>query len=245
MGSSDDVRRSELVASLGALRGRIADACAAAGRPALSVTLIAITKTYPAADAATLAELGVGDMGESRDQEASAKAAAVRELLPQREVRWHFVGRLQRKKSRSVASYAHAVHSVDRPELATALADAVRAEIDHAGRAPMQVFVQASLDGDPGRGGVVRAELPAVADAVARRPELILRGVMAVAPLDADPEAAFADLATLSEELRTRHPDADAISAGMSQDLEQAVSYGATHLRVGTALLGRRPPILG
>jgi len=242
MTPADDVRRSELVAALGALRGRVADACAAAGRQTSSLTLIAVTKTYPADDVATLSELGVHDVGESRDQEARAKIADLGSgAYPPYALRWHLVGRLQTNKARSVVSYAHAVHSVDRPKLVTALADAaaqVRPE-------PLEVFAQVSLDGDPDRGGVLPADLPTLADAVSRRPELILRGVMAVAPLHADPAAAFAELATISATLRRHHPDADAISAGMSHDFEQAIAHGATHLRIGTALLGRRPPILG
>jgi len=243
MTPADDVRRSELVAALGALRARVADACAAAGRQTSSVTLIAVTKTYPADDVAALAELGVYDVGESKDQEARAKIADLGSgAYPPYTLRWHMVGRLQTNKARSVVSYAHAVHSVDRPKLVAALADAAATE----GRtAPLEVFAQVSLDGDPDRGGVLASDLPALADAVAGRPELILRGVMAVAPLRADPAAAFADLAAISAQLRQRHPAADAISAGMSHDLEQAIAHGATHLRIGTALLGRRPPILG
>jgi PLP dependent protein len=243
----DGERRAELVGSLGALRARIANACIAAGRDPHSVTLIAVTKTYPAADVMTLAGLGVRDIGESRDQEASAKVAEVAELrrgaaqgrTP--ELRWHFVGRLQSRKSRSVASYAHAVHSVDRPELVEQLA----AGVTRAGRDLLDVFVQVSLDGDPSRGGVLGDGVAALTDAVAARPELRLRGVMAVAPMGADPRAAFADLAMVSARLRSAHPEAVAISAGMSADLEDAITHGSTHVRVGSALLGRRSQIFG
>jgi uncharacterized pyridoxal phosphate-containing UPF0001 family protein len=151
------------------------------------------------------------------------------------------VGQLQRRKSRSVATYAASVHSVDRAELVTSLADAVGA-VD---RPRLDVFVQVSLDGDPDRGGVVAADVPALAEVIAGRAQLRLRGVMAVAPMDADPDAAFADLAEVAARLRADHPEADAISAGMSADLEAAVRHGATHVRVGTALLGRRPPAFG
>ena len=241
-------RRAELVGSLGAVRARLADACIAAGRDPHSVTLIAITKTFPGADVATLAALGVGDIGESRDQEASAKVAEVAELMRTgaadervAPVRWHFVGRLQSRKSRSVASYAHAVHSVDRPELVEQLAVGVA----RAGRGRLDVFVQVSLDGDPARGGVLPDRVVELADAVAARSELRLRGVMAVAPMAADPRAAFADLAAAAARLRAAHPDADAISAGMSADLEAAVAHGSTHVRVGSALLGRRSQVFG
>jgi len=241
-------RRAELVGSLGAVRARLADACIAAGRDPHSVTLIAVTKTYPGADVATLAVLGVCDIGESRDQEASAKVAEVAELMRTgaadervAPLRWHFVGRLQSRKSRSVASYAHAVHSVDRPELVEQLAVGVA----RAGRGRLDVFVQVSLDGDPSRGGVLPDRVVELADAVAARSELRLRGVMAVAPMAADPRAAFADLAAAAARLRAAHPDADAISAGMSADLEAAVAHGSTHVRVGSALLGRRSQVFG
>jgi PLP dependent protein len=241
-------RRAELVGSLGAVRARLADACIAAGRDPHSVTLIAITKTFPGADVATLAALGVGDIGESRDQEASAKVAEVAELMRTgaadervAPLRWHFVGRLQSRKSRSVASYAHAVHSVDRPELVEQLAVGVA----RAGRGRLDVFVQVSLDGDPSRGGVLPDRVVELADAVAARSELRLRGVMAVAPMAVDPRAAFADLAAAAARLRAAHPDADAISAGMSADLEAAVAHGSTHVRVGSALLGRRSQVFG
>jgi PLP dependent protein len=244
----DDNRRAELVGSLGAVRARIANACIAAGRDQRSVTMIAVTKTYPATDVVTLATLGVPDFGESRDQEAASKVAELARLradapadTPIPPLRWHFVGRLQSRKSRSVATYADAVHSVDRAELVSALADGV----DRAERSPLDVFVQVSLDGDPARGGAGGDAVLSLADEIAGRPQLRLRGVMAVAPMGADPDQAFRDLAATSARLRAAHPPASAISAGMSADLEAAITHGATHVRVGTALLGRRSPVFG
>jgi PLP dependent protein len=240
--STDSARRADLVGSLAAVRRRIADACAAAGRDARSVTLIAVTKTYPAADVVTLAELGVLDIGESRDQEASAKVAEYVRLVGKADaprLRWHFVGRLQSRKCRSVAGYAHAVHSVDRVELVDRLA-AARGDAD-----PLEVFIQVSLDGDPERGGVTPDRLLPLAAAIEDKRQLRLRGVMAVAPLGADAGAAFADLAAASSRLRSQHPQADGISAGMSEDLEQAIQHGSTHVRVGSALLGRRRQVFG
>lgn len=236
----DDRRRAELVTALGAVRARIAQACTAAGRDPREVTLVAVTKTHPARDVATLAGLGVLDIGENRDQEVRAKIAEIAELGEHFAVRWHLVGRLQTNKARSAVSYATAVHSVDRPKLITALADAAAQRRS----APLEVFLQVSLDGDPDRGGAVPDRVPELADRVAERPELRLRGLMAVPPLGSDPDVEFARLAELAADLRTRHPDADAISAGMSDDLEAAIGHGATHVRVGTALLGRRPPLL-
>lgn len=235
-------RLAQVSAALREVRLRISAAAGAVGRDPADITLIAVTKTFPAADVAALADLGVRDVGENRDQEAVTKR---RELaappFPPVELRWHLVGQLQTNKARSVAGYAAAVHSVDRTKLVTALAAAV----DQAGRSPLDVFVQVSLDGDATRGGADPAQVSGLAAAVAARAGLQLRGVMAVAPRGMEPVRAFAALAEISEQLRAQHPGAGAISAGMSADLEAAVRHGATHVRVGSALLGRRPPDLG
>ena len=229
-------RRAEIAAGLAEVERRLSAACAAAGRQRSDVVLVAVTKTRPASDVALLAELGVRDVGESKDQEASAKVAEL--AGGGAALRWHFVGRLQRNKARSVASYADVVHSVDRAPLVAALSEGAQ----RAGREP-DVLVQVSLDGDPERAGAPADALAALADAVARAPGLRLAGLMAVPPMDADPEPSFARLAALSESLRAEHPEASWISAGMSADLESAVAAGSTHVRVGTALLGRRPPL--
>jgi hypothetical protein len=235
----DERRRAELVTALGAVRARIAEACEAAGRDQRDVTLIAVTKTFPASDVATLAGLGVVDIGENKDQETRAK---IKQLAgPPLGIRWHMVGRLQSNKARSVSSYAHAVHTVDRPKLVRALADGVADTRPE----PMDVFVQVSMDGDPERGGIVIERVPELADAIAARSELRLRGVMTVLPIDIDPDDGYEQLAEVSASLRAQHPDAQAISAGMSSDLDAAVRHGSTHIRVGTALLGRREPVLG
>ncbi len=230
-----EIRRAELTAALERLRRRIERACAAAGRAPGEITLVAITKTYPVADARTLTELGVGDLGENRATEARDKAAE----LPA--ARWHFVGQLQTNKARVVARFAAAVHSVDRSALVGALDKAVA----QAERPPLDVFLQISLDGDERRGGVVAGNVAALADEVVQAGHLRLAGVMAVAPQEQDPGDAFACLKAISTELRTRHPQAAAISAGMSNDLEEAILHGATHVRVGSALLGQRPPVVG
>jgi pyridoxal phosphate enzyme (YggS family) len=198
------------------------------------VTLIAVTKTYPASDVDLLASLGVTDIGENKDQEASAKAAAV-----QASVRWHFVGQLQRNKVRSVVTYADVVQSVDSVRLASALARAAQAHRS----SPLEVLVQVSLDGDESRGGVADPGIWEVVDAVASSPALRLGGLMAVAPMDWPADRAFSDLFTLSDRLRAVHPAATVISAGMSGDLEEAIKHGATHVRIGTSLLGMRKPL--
>jgi len=235
-------RRAQVAAALADVRSRIAAACGAAGRDPDEVTLVAITKAYPATDVQLLAELGVRDIGENRDQEAAPKATAVSAAGCR--VRWHFVGRLQRNKCRSVAGYADVVQSVDSVRLATALADAAR----RRGRS-LDVLVQVSIDGDLRRGGAVAESadpdrgLSAVSAAVAGLEPVRLTGLMAVAPMDWAPEAAFARLAEIADRVRADHPGATALSAGMSADLEAAIAYGATHVRVGSALLGKRSPL--
>ena len=231
--SGPDGRRAELAAALDAVEQRIAAACRRAGRSRDELTLVVVTKTWPAADAAVLRDLGVVDVGENKDQEAAGKAAQVPGL------RWHFVGQVQSRKARSVASYASVVHSLDRVRLADALA----AGAERAGRV-VDVLVQVSLDGDPDRGGALPADVPAVAEHAAGLPGLRVAGVMAVAPQGEEPRAAFDRLVEVARALRADHPDARAVSAGMSGDLEAAVAAGAPHLRVGTAVLGHRKPVL-
>ena len=228
-----DARVRELAANLAEVRARIATAATAARRAPEDVTLVVVTKTWPASDVALLAALGVTDVGENRDQEARPKY----EALPGLGLRWHFVGQLQRNKARSVASYADVVQSVDRAELVGAL-DRAAGELGRR----IDVLVQIDLADppQPHRGGVVPADLAQLADVVAGCEALRLGGVMAVAPLGADPGAAFAVLRAASLALRVDHPAATMVSAGMSGDLEAAVAAGATHVRVGTAVLGGR-----
>lgn len=225
-------RLAELEAALARVRERIAGACRAAGRDAGEVTLVAVSKTWPASDVLLLHRLGVADFGESYDQEAAAKAAslAAAGVVP----RWHFVGGLQRNKARSVASYATVVHSLDRPEVVDALGNAARRE----GR-DVTGLVQVSLDADSARSGVAPEEAVRLADHVAAS-GLALGGVMCVAPLGGDARAAFARLREVSERIRASHPEATTISAGMTGDLADAIAEGSNCVRVGTALFGSR-----
>lgn len=225
-------RREELAAGLAAVRQRVDAALAAAGRTD-APTLVAVTKFFPATDVDLLAELGVTDVGENRDQEAAAKCA---ELAHRDRLTVHFIGQLQSNKAGSVARYADVVQSVDRAKLVHALDRAAARE----GRR-LDVLVQVGLDRSGGRGGADPADVPGLADAVAATEGLRLRGLMAVAPLGEEPRPAFARLRELSERLRRDHPAATWVSAGMSADLEDAVAEGATHLRVGSAILGSRP----
>jgi PLP dependent protein len=230
-----NARAEELSANLRALRARIAAASAAAGRAADAVTLIAITKTFPASDVRLLAGLGITDVGENKDQEAAPKAAECSDVEPP--LRWHFVGQLQVNKAKSVVRYADVVHSVDRSRLIGALGSRARA----VGRV-VTCLIQVDLDPHPdqGRGGASPGDVPALAAEVAATSGLVLGGVMAIAPLGAPPRPAFRRLAEVSAVVRAAHPAATMISAGMTGDLEEAIAEGATHVRVGTALLGSR-----
>jgi pyridoxal phosphate enzyme (YggS family) len=205
------------------------------------VELLAVTKTHPAVDVALLLDLGQRSFGENRPQEAADKVKQVAALRPASAARWHLVGRLQRNKARSVASWASRVESVDSARLVDALdAAALRARERGERAGPLPVLLQLSLDGDPGRGGVVAGELAALADRVDAAEGLQLQGLMAVAPLGADPDWAFSGVEAAAYRLRRQHPHATVISAGMTADLERAIQYGSTCVRVGTALLGDR-----
>jgi PLP dependent protein len=230
---TDSSRREELAARLADVRGRIAKACEVAGRDVGAITLIAVTKTRPASDVRLLSELGLRDVGENRDDEAAPKAAQCSE----ENLTWHFIGQLQTNKCASVVRYASVVHSVDRARLVHALGRAAR----RAERV-IDCLVEVSLDGEPARGGAPAGEVPALAEALEAESGLVLRGVMAIAPLGMAPAAAFARLLDSASAVRAVRPSATVISAGMSGDFEAAVEAGATHLRIGTALLGDRRP---
>ncbi|MFE9361625.1 YggS family pyridoxal phosphate-dependent enzyme [Streptomyces sp. NPDC006978] len=233
-------RRAQLAANLAQVEERIASACVSAGREREEVTLIVVTKTYPASDVRILHELGVRQVAENRDQDAAPKAAACADLS----LTWHFVGQLQTNKVRSVAGYADVVQSVDRVKLVTALsAAAVRRERE------LGCLIQVALDAESGergdRGGVAPDAIEELAASVEAAEGLRLDGLMTVAPL-AGPyagrqRAAFDRLMEFSSRLRGNHPAANMVSAGMSADLEDAIAAGATHVRVGTAVLGVRP----
>ncbi|MEU9729936.1 YggS family pyridoxal phosphate-dependent enzyme [Streptomyces sp. NPDC048002] len=233
-------RKAELAANLAKVEERISAACVAAGRKREEVTLIVVTKTYPASDVRILADLGVRHVAENKDQDAAPKAAECSDLP----LAWHFVGQLQTNKVRSVVGYADLVQSVDRAKLVTALSkEAVR-----AGR-EVGCLLQVALDAGERergeRGGVAPGGIEELAGLVDGAPGLRLAGLMTVAPLTGEyagrERAAFERLMDLSTHLRRAHPAANMVSAGMSADLEQAVAAGATHVRVGTAVLGVRP----
>lgn len=237
-----DGRAAELAAALAAVRGRIEAAARAAGRDPAEVTLLAVTKTWPATDVAHLLDLGLEAFGEAKEQEGSAKAADVTALRPGARPHWRVIGRVQRNKARSLVRWADAVDAVDSSRLATALDRAAGQALDEGERdAPLGVLVQVSLDADPGRGGVAVGDVAALADRVDASAHLRLDGLMTVLPQAADPGAAFARFAELAVGVRAAHPGATTVSAGMSGDLDDAIAHGSTCVRVGTALLGGRP----
>jgi PLP dependent protein len=235
-GASRDERRAMLSRNLDAVHERIAAACAQAGRSTDEVTLTVVTKFFPASDVRLLAGLGVRHLGENRHQEAQAKAGECADL----HVCWHFIGGLQSNKAAAVAGYADVVESVDRAKLLQGLSRGA-----HERGRELEVLVQVSLDPEPaggsGRAGAAPDRVVELARRVVDTEGLRLRGVMAVAPLGMDPAPAFARLAEVAAAVRGVEPSATWVSAGMSGDLEAAVVSGATHVRIGSAVLGSRP----
>lgn len=229
-----DQRSAELADRLEAVRQRIAAACDDLRRP--TPTLIVVTKYFGADDVRRLAALQVTDVGENRDQEAREKHRECAGLG----LTWHFIGQLQTNKAKLVVSYADLIHTVDRESLVGALQKASAAL-----QKSQDVLLQVNLDpaGATGRGGVDPGGVTFLAEMVAASPNLRLRGVMAVAPLGVDPAGPFERLQGIAEHVRSEHPAADIVSAGMSTDLEVALAHGATHLRIGTAVMGSRPGV--
>jgi pyridoxal phosphate enzyme (YggS family) len=219
-------RREELSANLNAVKSRISVAAQSAGRSAEEITLIVVTKTFPASDAQILYELGVRDFGENRDQEASVKSTE----LPD-DCRWHFQGQIQSNKLKSIANWADVLHSIDDIAHANKLNSLVTSK---------DIFIQVSLDNQPNRGGVLPDLIPDFLEEISAFSNLKIRGLMAVAPLEEEPVIAFQRLKALSDRVVKTQPKAHEISAGMSNDFEAAISQGATHIRIGSQILGVR-----
>jgi len=238
-------RERELADALSAVRARLAQAAEAADRNPNEIELLPITKFFPASDVLILRRLGCLQFGESREQEASDKWAEVGAVLGSDPIRWHMVGRIQRNKARSIAGWAYAAHSVDSAKLIGALDRAATEALEQGRRAePLRVYVQLSLDGDEARGGVNILRPDAVDElcaAAAAADGLEFAGLMAIPPLDADPDDAFLRLQEEKERVQKSYDQPLGLSAGMSSDLESAVKHGSTCVRVGTALMGQRP----
>jgi pyridoxal phosphate enzyme (YggS family) len=213
----------------------VASAAAESGRNASDITLVVVTKNHPAQLVFDLISLGARDFGENRDQDASPKAQEVLSASSE-SMRWHFIGQLQTNKVRSVLEYADLIHSLDRESLLVELQKRT------VGRAkPLGVFIQVNLTQDPARGGVAVNDLEDFATRVLESEGLRLEGLMGVGGLDKDPAIEFERLAGLSAKIQGLAPEAKGLSMGMSNDFEVAIGYGATHLRIGTAITGKRP----
>jgi hypothetical protein len=221
-------REEFLARSLESVQSRISVAATSVGRTAEEITLIAVTKTYPTSDAEILRTLGVSNFGENRDAEGAEKSAAVQGI-------WHFQGQIQSKKLKSIASWASVIHSIDNLEHLQKLSKV----LENSER-KVDVFLQLSLDGDAARGGVVASSIAPLADYVMSDPALRLMGLMCVPPVEAEIEQSFAAIESSYQSFLHDYPDADKLSAGMSNDFEIAIKHGATHIRVGSEILGSR-----
>jgi pyridoxal phosphate enzyme (YggS family) len=231
---------SQVAAALQRVRERIDAAAGRAGRDPAGITLVAVSKSHPPAVIREAMAAGQRDFGENRVQEAAAK---YKELGT--EVRWHFVGRLQRNKVKDLVGWVDLIHSVDRQELAAEIG--IRAS---AAGAPQEVLAEVNVSGDPGRGGVREEDLGPLLEAAATVKGIRVTGLMAMAPVVSSPEGArpyFRRVARLRDQAATRFPQLDIhhLSMGMSQDYEVAVEEGATLVRVGEAIFGRRSGRVG
>jgi len=219
-------RYDEIASNLNGVHEQIKNAAHSSGRKLDEITLIAVTKTFPASDVHILASLDIHHYGENRDSEGAPKAAAVPGT-------WHFQGQIQSNKLKSIASWANVIHSLDELRHIQAL--------DKVAIHRIGVFLQVSLDGAEGRGGALASDLSSLADAVLASVHLDLMGLMAVAPLDVPSDQAFEKLAAIQASFKSSYPQAIHLSAGMSNDFESAITHGATHIRVGSSILGSRP----
>ncbi len=218
-------RRSEITSNLEAVRDQISKAALSAGRSLDEITLIAVTKTFPASDVEILRELGITHFGENRDSDAAPKAAAVVGT-------WHFQGQIQSNKLKSITSWANVIHSLDEIRHFEV--------IEKNALHPLDIFCQVSLDDSVGRGGVSEQKLYELAQAIEKSATHRLQGLMAVAPLGVDPTVAFSKLSAIHKAFMADFPKADKLSAGMSGDFKEAIAYGATHIRIGSQILGSR-----
>ena len=218
-------RRGEITSNLQSVRDEISKAVASAGRSLEEITLIAVTKTFPASDVEILRDLGVTHFGENRDSDAAPKASTVAGT-------WHFQGQIQSNKLKSITSWANVIHSLDEIRHFEV--------IEKSAPHPLDIFCQVSLDGSEGRGGVSEQKLYELAQAIEKSATHRLQGLMAVAPLGVDPSAAFSKLSAIHKAFMADFPKANKLSAGMSGDYKEAIAHGATHIRIGSSILGSR-----
>lgn len=226
-----NIRKEEIEHNLAQVREKIQVSARTSNRDLGEIELIAVTKTFPATDVEILHELGIRDFGENRDSEGAAKSQEV-------QGNWHFQGQIQGNKLKSITKWARFIHSLDSQDHLDKIATLCKERQDAA----LGIFIQVSLDDAHGRGGVPAQDLSRLADAVISTAGIQLMGLMAVAPLGVEADKAFAELALIHEAFSRNYPSASALSAGMSGDYESAISHGATHIRVGSSILGSRTP---
>ena len=219
-------RKAEIAHNLQEVKERIIGAAKSVNRDPNEIELIVVTKTFPISDIEILRELGETNFGENRDQEAGPKAEMI-------SATWHFQGQIQSNKIKSICQWADVIHSISSEKEILKFAQSERKH---------QLFLQVSLDGQEGRGGANPADLAQLADLVNESNNLELLGLMAVAPLGVEPDKAFADLAQINQGFAGQFPNSKFLSAGMSGDFEAAIKNGATHIRVGSSILGSRSP---
>jgi pyridoxal phosphate enzyme (YggS family) len=219
-------RKAEIAGNLQEVKERIKIAAQSINRDPAEIELIVVTKTFPISDIEILRDLGELNFGENRDQEAGPKAQAI-------PATWHFQGQIQSNKIKSICEWADVIHSISSEKEILKFAQSARKH---------KVFLQVSLDGQAGRGGASRSDLAQLADLVNESNNLELLGLMAVAPLGTEPEKAFADLTQINQGFKSQFPNSKYLSAGMSGDFEAAIKFGATHIRVGSSILGSRSP---
>ena len=225
-------RKDQILSNLESVKEKISTAAQAAGRSPSEITLIAVTKTFPVSDLEILYELGVRNFGENRDQEAAPKVG----VLPA-DITWHFQGGIQSNKLKSISNWASVIHSVDKFKYAQMISQF------SVGKTK-EIFIQVSLDTLPqSREGVDPADLMQLAEQIMSLPNLEVKGLMAVAPLDQPTEQAFVRLQQIQQKFIQLYPAASSLSSGMSGDYELAISLGATHVRIGSSILGNRSPI--
>jgi len=225
-------RKDQILSNLELVKAKISAAAQAAGRSPSEITLIAVTKTFPVSDLEILYELGVRNFGENRDQEAAPKVG----VLPA-DITWHFQGGIQSNKLKSISNWASVIHSVDKFKYAQMISQF------SVGKTK-EIFIQVSLDTIlQSREGVDPADLMQLAEQIMSLPNLEVKGLMAVAPLDQPTEQAFVRLQQIQQKFIQLYPAASSLSSGMSGDYELAISLGATHVRIGSSILGNRSPI--
>ncbi len=225
-------RKDQILSNLESVKEKISAAAQEAGRSPSEITLIAVTKTFPVSDLEILHELGVRNFGENRDQEAAPKVG----VLPA-DITWHFQGGIQSNKLKSISNWASVIHSVDKFKYAQMISQFSVGNTK-------EIFIQVSLDTLPqSREGVDPADLMQLAEQIMSLPNLQVKGLMAVAPLDQPTEQAFVRLQQIQQKFIQLYPAASSLSSGMSGDYELAISLGATHVRIGSSILGNRSPI--